>query len=401
MNRTFAALSCALALLAIQAGCASVSGPRPAPTAEPRVGYAPARPESIWIVPRSAAAGGGLYATDTSERAVQLDRMSVDVATHGPLASIRVSQRFSNTTAENAGLDYRLPLPSGALVSEFAMRVGDRHLRGIILPREDAERMYALARERQLSVHLAETEGETWYHLASVAAGTELAVEFEYVQGLAREDGGYELALDPRAWGTGFDLEVRARLDLGLPIEPVGVSHDETVLLSPHPNTLDVRYAAEVGGETDEGFGGPAGPGLFSVRFRPAPGAPPTTLYRAPDSAGGEDYWLEWHHVPTATDRNVIQGLGAVHRIATGGRYLGRVGRLPKASPVAAAGIVDVGRPLELAWTLLEIRALGARWSESVDPAERALRLEELRALALGRALVTPWTGFAIVDATR
>lgn len=397
MKRTAIDLLSALALLLVGAGCASIGVEAPAP----RVGSAPAKPGSLWIVPRSTPSGGGLYAPDRGERAVELERMTVDVATHGPLASVRVSQRFSNTTEASAGLDYRLPLPSGALVSEFSLRVGDRHLRGIVLPREDAERMYALARERQLAVHLAETEGETWYHLASLGAGEELAVEFEYVQGMAREDGEYELALDPAAWGEGFDLQVRARLDLGIPIVPVGVSHDETVLLSPHANTLDVRYEADVrvpGEEAD------ANGRRFSVRFRPAAGAPHTTLYRARDSAGGPDYWLEWHHAPDTarTARpSPLQGLRSVHRIQSGARSLGRVGRLPRETSVAVAGVVEVGRPLELAWTLLELRALGTRWSETTDPVERARRLEEIRELALTRALVTPWTGFSIVDATR
>src|SRR5574338_677335 len=58
-----------------------------------------------------------------------------------------VTQQFENPFPEKIEADYTFPLPQNAAVDDMTMIIGDRTVRGKILPREEALKVYETAKE--------------------------------------------------------------------------------------------------------------------------------------------------------------------------------------------------------------------------------------------------------------
>ena len=75
-----------------------------------------------------------------------LKHTAVKVRISGPLGRVTVTQEFENPFQEKIEAVYTFPLPPGAAVDSMTMLVGDRTIRGLIKPREEARRIYDDAR---------------------------------------------------------------------------------------------------------------------------------------------------------------------------------------------------------------------------------------------------------------
>jgi Ca-activated chloride channel homolog len=73
-----------------------------------------------------------------------------DVVAHvsGPLASVSVAQRFGNSFSETVELAYLFPLPHGAAIVDYELRIGQRVIRAEIKELEEARRTYSAARDQ-------------------------------------------------------------------------------------------------------------------------------------------------------------------------------------------------------------------------------------------------------------
>ena len=72
---------------------------------------------------------------------IPLKHTDVKAALAGYIATVDVTQQFHNPFSEKIEAVYVFPLPANAAVNEFVMTVGDRHIRGIIRERQEAERI--------------------------------------------------------------------------------------------------------------------------------------------------------------------------------------------------------------------------------------------------------------------
>ena len=68
-----------------------------------------------------------------------------DVVAHvsGPLASVSVAQRFGNSFSEPVELAYLFPLPHGAAIVDYELRIGQRVIRADMKELEEARRTYS------------------------------------------------------------------------------------------------------------------------------------------------------------------------------------------------------------------------------------------------------------------
>lgn len=173
--------------------------------------------EELWVIARadwSAApapppepAVGGLHATRADQRVpLPLEHTDVRASIAGYIASVRVQQRYHNPYGEKIEALYVFPLPQDAAVSEFVMTVGERHIRGIIREREQAERLYVEARQQGYVAALLTQERPNVFTqtVANIEPGKRIDVDLTYYHPLASHDGDYEFVF-PMVVGPRFN----------------------------------------------------------------------------------------------------------------------------------------------------------------------------------------------------
>src|ERR1700759_4102557 len=75
-----------------------------------------------------------------------LKHTEVKARISGPLARVTVVQEFENPFQEKIEAVYTFPLPPDAAVDDMTMLVGDRTIKGLIKPRDEARKIYDEAR---------------------------------------------------------------------------------------------------------------------------------------------------------------------------------------------------------------------------------------------------------------
>ncbi len=146
---------------------------------------------------------------------VPLKHTDVDAKISGYIASVGVTQQFTNPFSEKIEAVYVFPLPENAGVSDFVMTIGDRHIRGIIRERADAERIYQLAREQGFRASMMTQERPNIFtqNVANIEPGKQIDIQITYFHTLTYADGWFEwvfpMVVGPRynpARSTGFSL---------------------------------------------------------------------------------------------------------------------------------------------------------------------------------------------------
>jgi len=108
----------------------------------------PARPDSGTLTPRDK------QAPDPS--ILSLDEMRVDITIDNGDAHVSIVQIFTNHTPNIEEGAYRLALPSGSTVSDFAVWDGAVRIPAVILERKRAEQVYDQARLQAVDPGLLE-----------------------------------------------------------------------------------------------------------------------------------------------------------------------------------------------------------------------------------------------------
>lgn len=179
--------------------------------------------EELWIISRPLASaaveddqfpGTGALMTRRDEKEVPLPLEHTDVkaAVDGYIATVNVTQRFSNPFDAKIEAVYVFPLPENSAVNEFVMTIGERQIRGIIREREEATRIYNDARSQGYVASLLTQERPNIFtqSVANIEPGNRIDVRITYYNTLAYMDGWFEFAF-PMVVGPASTRPARKR----------------------------------------------------------------------------------------------------------------------------------------------------------------------------------------------
>ena len=158
--------------------------------------------EEIWIVekqqewvPGDHHPGPGELLVQRKTRPVILAATAIDIDAKivGFAAMVEVRQRFHNPYHQKLQASYLFPLPAGAAITDFILTIGQRHIRGMIRERQEAEAIYAAARKQGYRAAFISREGGKLFgqKLANIAPGQEIEVKIAYFHSLAYRDGAF------------------------------------------------------------------------------------------------------------------------------------------------------------------------------------------------------------------
>jgi Ca-activated chloride channel family protein len=161
----------------------------------------------------TALVGTGVLAARDKEGgfvAVPLKHTEVKAGITGYIATVGVEQEFTNPYAEKIEAVYVFPLPENAGVNEFVMTIGERHIRGIVRERAEAEKIYREARRQgyQASLMTQERPNIFTQSVANIEPGKEIDISIKYFHTLVYKEGWYEwvfpMVVGPRynPWGS-------------------------------------------------------------------------------------------------------------------------------------------------------------------------------------------------------
>lgn len=164
--------------------------------------------EELWVIEKSRSEdlvtpdrsseipGSGCLMTriDRVNVPVPLEHTEVKGKVSGYLAGVEVIQKFQNPYDSKIEAVYVFPLPQNAAVNEFIMTVGERKIRGIIRERQEAERIYQIARSQGHVASLLTQERPNIFtqKVANIEPGKAITISIHYFNSLAYDEGWYE-----------------------------------------------------------------------------------------------------------------------------------------------------------------------------------------------------------------
>ncbi len=149
------------------------------------------------IIQNSADVGQGtlLFKQDNQYR--KAAQLQVDVVMHviGMINRVRVTQTFSNITAEWQEGIYVFPLPENTAVDQLRLKVGERIIEGQIKEKQAAKKTYQQAKKQGKQAALTEQERPNIFttSVANIAPHETVKVEIEYQQIVTYDNGVFSL----------------------------------------------------------------------------------------------------------------------------------------------------------------------------------------------------------------
>jgi Ca-activated chloride channel family protein len=191
----------------------------------------------------------------------------VEITVGGMIARATVRQYFSNPGTEWVEGMYVFPLPENAAVDHLRLVVGDRLIEGLIKEREEARRIYEVARKQGRKAGLLESERPNIFttSIANIGPGEQVSIEIEYQQSLRYDLGAFSLR---------FPMIVGPRYIPGA-IQTVGLSGGGWAI----PGTDQVPDAARITSPVLRPEEGKINPVTLSIEL--APGFPITDISSA------------------------------------------------------------------------------------------------------------------------
>ncbi|HEY0765447.1 MAG TPA: VIT and VWA domain-containing protein [Pyrinomonadaceae bacterium] len=140
---------------------------------------------------------GALTVVDSSGKAQSmcpLKHTDVKAEISGFISRVVVTQHFENPFKEKIEAVYTFPLPQNAAVDDMTMIVGERTIRGKILPREEAQAVYDAAKSSGKVASLLDQERPNIFtqSVANILPGEQIKITISYVETLQYVDGAYE-----------------------------------------------------------------------------------------------------------------------------------------------------------------------------------------------------------------
>jgi Ca-activated chloride channel homolog len=123
-----------------------------------------------------------------------LKNTEVKAAISGFISRVVVTQHFENPFKEKIEAVYAFPLPQNAAVDDMTMIVGERTVRGKILPREEAREIYEAAKSSGKAAALLDQERPNIFtqSVANILPGEQVKITVSYVEKLTYVNGAYE-----------------------------------------------------------------------------------------------------------------------------------------------------------------------------------------------------------------
>jgi Ca-activated chloride channel family protein len=205
----------------------------------------------------------GMYAQiNGEEQNLTLTHTAVDAKVSGNIAQVEVVQTFANPYNQPLEAIYKFPLPDDAAVDDLEIKIGDRIIRGVIKPKEEAQAIYDEAKEEGKTAALLEQERDNIFTqaLANILPGEKIEVTIRYSNSLKFEGEDYEfifpLVVAPRYENTnikasslggnsasnnpdylppnrsGQDISFNLEIDAGVPIQNITSSTHEIMTQS-------------------------------------------------------------------------------------------------------------------------------------------------------------------------
>jgi Ca-activated chloride channel homolog len=142
---------------------------------------------------------GKLTVEKAAERVeLPLARVEITARVADRIAGVTLTETFRNPHKENLEAVYIFPLPGGAAVSDFELKVGGRTIRGTVEERGEARRQYQKALDEGKRAALLEQERDDLFtvQVGNLPPGEEVTVRLTYSERLPFfEDGTTELRL--------------------------------------------------------------------------------------------------------------------------------------------------------------------------------------------------------------
>jgi len=174
-----------------------------------------------------------------------LKHTDVKAEISGFISRVVVTQQFQNPFKEKIEAVYVFPLPQNAAVDDMTMIVGERTVRGRILPREEARLVYEEAKSSGKVASLLDQERPNIFtqSVANILPGEQVKITISYVETLSYVNGAYEFVFPmvvgprytpaparqdasrinpnvvPSNTRSGHDISLEVALDAGLIID--------------------------------------------------------------------------------------------------------------------------------------------------------------------------------------
>ncbi|MGI9056648.1 MAG: VIT domain-containing protein [Pyrinomonadaceae bacterium] len=125
---------------------------------------------------------GSLYALNKKgvrlgECPLKNTRVSADIS--GFISRVRVVQEFENSFSSPIEAVYTFPLSQTAAVDDMTMRIGERTIRGKILKRKEARKVYEAAKDEGKTASLLDQERPNIFtqSVANILPGEKIFIE--------------------------------------------------------------------------------------------------------------------------------------------------------------------------------------------------------------------------------
>jgi Ca-activated chloride channel homolog len=146
---------------------------------------------------QTGEAPGSLTAIDGQGKvksACPLKHTEVKAEISGFISRVVVTQHFENPFKEKIEAVYTFPLPQNAAVDDMTMLIGERTVKGKILPREEAQAVYDAAKSSGKVASLLDQERPNIFtqSVANILPGEQVKITISYVETLKYENGSYE-----------------------------------------------------------------------------------------------------------------------------------------------------------------------------------------------------------------
>lgn len=135
-----------------------------------------------------------LDASGEAKSACPLKHTDVKAEISGFISRVVVTQQFENPFKEKIEAVYTFPLPQNAAVDDMTMIIGERTIKGKILPREEAQAVYEAAKSSGKTAGLLDQERPNIFtqSVANILPGEQVKITISYVETLRYENGSYE-----------------------------------------------------------------------------------------------------------------------------------------------------------------------------------------------------------------
>jgi Ca-activated chloride channel family protein len=215
---------------------------------------------------------GSLFASGKSGSLGEcpLKNTSVRADISGFLARVTVTQEFENSFSEPIEAVYTFPLSQNSAVDDMTMKIGERVIRGRIMKREEARKVYEQAKTEGKTASLLDQQRPNIFTqaVANIMPGDKILIEISYVETLKYEDGQYEfvfpMTVGPRyipksvnptdaknitppiaETRNGSDISIEVNLDAGVPTEAIYSNSHPIAVTNLNPNSARISLREE------------------------------------------------------------------------------------------------------------------------------------------------------------